>query len=68
MHIILMKMVIMKCIGLDEDYCEYIHTEQDIELALKNAGFTILEKRGHLGKKLTPISERINYIVKKIVR
>ena len=49
----------------DEDFCEYIHTNFDIEEKLKSAGFEIIKKQGHLGEKLNKYSERINYLCRK---
>ncbi len=49
----------------DEDFCEYIHTDFDVEEKLKNAGFEIIKKQGHLGAKINKRTERINYVCRK---
>ncbi|MBR2614146.1 MAG: class I SAM-dependent methyltransferase [Clostridia bacterium] len=50
----------------EEKHIQYVHKTCDIEKAFLSAGFEIIKKEGHLGKKLTDDSHRINFLVKKV--
>ena len=54
-----------KYVRKDESQTEYIHNPEEIRQLLIKTGFKIIQTQGHLGKKLTDKSERINYLVKK---
>ncbi len=48
----------------DETHLQYIYEEEEIVLALKNAGFSIVETEGHLGEDKSE-SDRICFLAKK---
>ena len=49
---------------LDETHRQYRYTEEEILSALAEAGFTVLEKEGHLGEN-SSTSDRICFLAKK---
>ena len=50
----------------EEKHLQYIHKTEDIINAFKSAGFEIIKTEGHIGKKLTATSHRINFLAKKV--
>jgi SAM-dependent methyltransferase len=48
----------------DERHTQYIYKEEEIVLALKNAGFTLVCAEGHLGEEKT-VSDRICFLAQK---
>ncbi len=49
----------------EEHHVQYIHTEDEVESALRQAGFTTVIKQGHLGRESAPDAQRINFIALK---
>ncbi len=48
----------------DETHTQYIHTEEEIDEALRAVGFTLLQVEGHLGEEKSA-SDRLVFIVRK---
>ncbi len=48
----------------DETHLQYIHEEEDVLRALKNAGFAVIAEEGHLGAEKSG-SDRLNFICVK---
>ena len=49
----------------DESHYQFIHEKEDIEKALLDCGFEIVEVCGHLGEQISSESHRINFIAIK---
>ena len=50
----------------EESHTQYIHTEEEIECSLTDAGFKVVSKQGHLGQNIDKETERINYVAVRI--
>jgi hypothetical protein len=49
----------------DETHTQYVYTEAEIETALKENGFELLQAEGHLGGEKA-LSDRICFLAKRV--
>ncbi len=49
----------------EEHHVQYVHTEAEIENALREAGFELISKEGYLGTPVAPDTQRIFFFAKK---
>ena len=50
----------------EERHVQYAHETEDVISALEGAGFRVLRTEGHLGTPLTPQSQRVNFICRRV--